>query len=319
MDAKTRSIRILPVAVILAGLLALQLVWLPKKSDEERRQYEDKINLSLRQAGHRLLKAEGNLTDALAPVRRISENEFQLRLDQSFNYDSLPVFLKSAFDQYEIAEDYLVSVKDCEENKLVLGYARQDFEQRGDVPCGGREQDAGCFNIAVVFTDLAPPGGGGWQYKLTTIGLLGTLAYLAFAVFSLLKNRGRRTEPPLSATPEAVAETMPPESGGDILHFGRSAFDFSNQMLQTGETRQELTFREAKLLDLFCRNVNQLLDRNYILQEVWEDEGVIVGRSLDVFVSRLRKILRVDDSVQIKNVHGIGYRFEVVENQSFKT
>ena len=60
-----------------------------------------------------------------------------------------------------------------------------------------------------------------------------------------------------------------------------------------------------------AQHPNEVLSRDTLIAKVWEDEGVIVGRSLDVFISRLRKLLKGDDSVQIKTVHGVGYRLEV--------
>jgi DNA-binding response OmpR family regulator len=65
------------------------------------------------------------------------------------------------------------------------------------------------------------------------------------------------------------------------------------------------------LLTLFAHNPNELLLRDRLLKEVWEDEGVITGRSLDMFVSKLRKKLHHDSAVNLVNVHGKGYRLEV--------
>lgn len=72
-----------------------------------------------------------------------------------------------------------------------------------------------------------------------------------------------------------------------------------------------LTSKEAQILDLFCRNKNRVLKREEILKHVWGDDDYFMGRSLDVFISRLRKYLKDDESVQIINYHGIGFRLEV--------
>jgi len=77
-----------------------------------------------------------------------------------------------------------------------------------------------------------------------------------------------------------------------------------------GGHRQTLTFRETKLLKLFASHCGQLLERDFIIQQVWADEGVLVGRSVDVFVSRLRKKISNDPSVGLSVVHGVGYRLE---------
>lgn len=71
-----------------------------------------------------------------------------------------------------------------------------------------------------------------------------------------------------------------------------------------------MTFRETKLLRLFASSPDQLLEREFILNQVWADEGVLVGRSIDVFVSRLRKKIAADPSIGIVAIHGVGYRLE---------
>jgi len=94
------------------------------------------------------------------------------------------------------------------------------------------------------------------------------------------------------------------------LEFANSRLDVAGQVLICGGVRQSLTFRETKLLRLFVTSPDRLLERDLILKQVWEDEGVLVGRSVDVFVSRLRKKLSADPSVGIVAVHGVGYRLE---------
>ena len=73
----------------------------------------------------------------------------------------------------------------------------------------------------------------------------------------------------------------------------------------------EMTNKEAKLLQLFSSNVNKVISRDTIQKAIWEDEGYFVGRSLDVFISRLRKILSVDPAITIVNIHGVGYKLEI--------
>jgi DNA-binding response OmpR family regulator len=110
--------------------------------------------------------------------------------------------------------------------------------------------------------------------------------------------------------PKNVIET----AFSDKIIFGNSSLNFSNQLLNAGNTEHKLTYREAKLLKLFVDNANQLLERDFIMKAIWEDEGITVGRSLDVFVSRLRKMLQADANVLIVTSHGVGYKLQVVDN-----
>lgn len=114
-----------------------------------------------------------------------------------------------------------------------------------------------------------------------------------------------------------LRRTKGQEMGGDstrIHQFSTFSFDTENQLLSVNTTQHQLTYREAKLLDLFCKNANQLLSREIIHQYVWGDEGLMVSRSLDVFVSRLRKFFKQEPKVKIASVHGVGYRLVVEES-----
>lgn len=112
----------------------------------------------------------------------------------------------------------------------------------------------------------------------------------------------------IEAILKRTLKDAPKADGGDVFYIGNSVFDYKNLLVTTNGLEEILTYREAKLLKLLCSNKNKLLDRDHILKSVWEDEGVFVSRSLDVFISRLRKRLKADPSVQITSVHGIGYK-----------
>jgi DNA-binding response OmpR family regulator len=90
-------------------------------------------------------------------------------------------------------------------------------------------------------------------------------------------------------------------------------FDASNMMLVSASGSQPLTPKESSLMRLLCRNKNQLLSREKALKEIWGDENYFVGRSMDVFIARLRKYLKDDPKVSITNVHGTGFRLDVAE------
>ena len=94
---------------------------------------------------------------------------------------------------------------------------------------------------------------------------------------------------------------------------GKYAFYQDRALLKQGEEQVELSDKEAKLLSIFATNQNQVIERDRLLKEVWEDEGVfVVGRSLDVFVSKLRKKLQGDEAIKITSIHGKGYKLEVI-------
>ncbi|MFV0522200.1 MAG: response regulator transcription factor [Mangrovibacterium sp.] len=96
---------------------------------------------------------------------------------------------------------------------------------------------------------------------------------------------------------------------------GKFHFSFSDLHLTLGEEQKTLTFKEAELLHFFCKNANKIMSRSDILSNVWGSDDYYLGRSLDVFISRLRKYLKPDESIKIINLHGVGFRFNAhVEN-----
>jgi len=94
---------------------------------------------------------------------------------------------------------------------------------------------------------------------------------------------------------------------------GKYAFDSGNYELRLGEERKKLTKKESELLKLLCEHTGQVLERELLANMIWGDDSYFVGRSMDVFITKLRKYLSGDPSISIVNVHGVGFRLEVLE------
>ncbi|MCC6463301.1 MAG: response regulator transcription factor [Saprospiraceae bacterium] len=283
------------VALLLTSLLLLQVVWQMAASTPAGRSAE-KINLALRRTVHQLLQEAGDRRTEIPPVEQPAPGVWQLRLPQPFDYDRLPALLQAALDAHGIREKYDVAVLRCTDLVLLLGYSSVDLEENQSIPCGGRDMDPGCYTLQVSFpawadTPARPPAPA-WLLLLATA--------LATGFYALGRVRASRS----------AAEPASPPAETEWLHFGQSRLDVANQLLLCGAVSHTLTYRESKLLQLFASRPNQLLERSFILEHVWADEGVLVGRSVDVFVSRLRKMLRDDPSLSLVAVHGVGYRLE---------
>jgi DNA-binding response OmpR family regulator len=95
---------------------------------------------------------------------------------------------------------------------------------------------------------------------------------------------------------------------GHLLRFGGSRLDYPNLLLWVGASSRTLTQKEADLLRMLAQYPNQVLTRDHLLKTIWEDNGYFVARSMDVFISRLRKYLRSDERLRIVNIHGVGYK-----------
>ncbi|NOX48017.1 MAG: response regulator transcription factor [Chlorobi bacterium] len=104
------------------------------------------------------------------------------------------------------------------------------------------------------------------------------------------------------------------EKTAAILEIGEFRFDPENLLLEHKNGEKRLTSRESELLVYFASNQNKVLKKEQIMKEVWDNSSYFNSRSLDVFVSRLRKYLRDDPNIRINNIHGIGFILTVVKN-----
>ncbi len=94
----------------------------------------------------------------------------------------------------------------------------------------------------------------------------------------------------------------------DIHKIGKFTFDTKKQLLIDEKKTVKLTTKESELLKLLCENMNSMLERNFALKKIWRDDNYFNARSMDVYITRLRKHLKTDELVQIMNVHGKGYK-----------
>ncbi|WP_436518032.1 response regulator transcription factor [Ekhidna sp. To15] len=98
------------------------------------------------------------------------------------------------------------------------------------------------------------------------------------------------------------------------IEFGNSYFDPKNLLYSYNEEQQSLTQMEANLMSLLISNKNELIKRETILETIWGENDYFKGRSLDVFVTRLRKYLKKDESLEIRNHHGVGFSLMISPN-----
>ena len=94
----------------------------------------------------------------------------------------------------------------------------------------------------------------------------------------------------------------------EMFKIGKLSFDAKKQILSDGVEDIKLTTKESELLKLLCENVNKVLERNLALKTIWTDDNYFNARSMDVYITKLRKHLKRDPSVEIINVHGKGYK-----------
>ena len=109
---------------------------------------------------------------------------------------------------------------------------------------------------------------------------------------------------------EAILRRVKGKKGKEVTMYkiGRFTFDTQKQVLAIDDKSTKLTTKESELLSLLCAHVNEILERNFALKTIWIDDNYFNARSMDVYITKLRKHLKDDPSIEIINIHGKGYK-----------
>jgi hypothetical protein len=247
----------------------------------------------LRQIGHELLLQSGDHTSRVLPVKKMTENEYQISFEHAFTFqpDSLINTTQRLLSKDPLTGDYIVNVLNCGKTAVVYGYAMSENKKQNIVACRGRKQPRACYLVNIKFK----PSGINTS---KTEYLLGGLSFLAFAGLVFFRSvKPRRNVPESEPT--------------GLFTLGAVVFDDKNRKLIINGNTTELTGTETRVLRIFALSPNQVIERSRLQKEIWEDEGVIVGRSLDMFISKLRKKLEFDPDIRIVVIRGKGYKLDI--------
>jgi len=113
---------------------------------------------------------------------------------------------------------------------------------------------------------------------------------------------------------KAILRRVSTNNGSDTnetYQIGEYIFDSQKQLLEHGKKQLKLTTKESELLKLLCNNKNNVLERNFALKTIWQEDSYFNARSMDVYITKLRKYLKDDTTIQILNIHGKGYKLIV--------
>ncbi|MBC6491531.1 winged helix-turn-helix domain-containing protein [Flavihumibacter stibioxidans] len=279
----------------------------------------------LRKIAHEVLRSAGDSISRIPSIQRISDTEFRIPFERRFTFepDSLVKTIHQVMHANALGDRYIVNVLEPSTGEVVFGYAMLGAGQDDIVPCLGREQQARNYTIVITLAKgKAFPTN--WMLWVTGSLVAAILFYLFWmnsrrpgagsGNIPLVSEEVGREEPgvvePDAAEP-GVSEAGVSGPDGKGVPIGLYRFMPEERMLYFEEEKTELTAKEARLLGIFIRQLNQVIDRKQLQKEVWEDEGIIVGRSLDMFISRIRKKLDRDPALKLINIHGKGYKLEL--------
>lgn len=257
-------------------------------SDNVKNYSQKHQEIVLREIGHLLLLHANDSTSSVLPIKKMAENTFQIEFQSQFTFipDTLISIVDRQLKATNLPNQYIVSVLNCGDKALIFGY--EVSPKTGNViPCIGRTQPKGCYIIQIEFLKKSE------SQNLSYLLLLLPFAFIAY-LFKLkfFKNKSHN-----------ITHIQQFTSIGKFKLFANL------NILKFENTTIELSEKEIKLLQLLFENINQTVERELLMKEIWEDQGVIVvSRSLDVLVSKLRKKLELDQNIKLINVHGKGYK-----------
>ncbi len=253
--------------------------------------------LALREVGDKLLRAQNDFNSLVLPVTEKAPNQFVLTLKTpvAIHPDSLVHFAQSSFKKAQLPNNYLLEVLACNTQKVVYSYAVQQTTGNNIVPCKGRTLPKNCYRIETMFTI---------PQKSNT----ATIVYYSLLVLGivLLASGWRKKK-----TLQPITNTSKSDNTTNYTVLGSFQFYPEQNKLVKQAEEIYLSKKECELLSIFIEKPNQIIKREELSKKVWEDQGVIVGRSLDTYISKLRKKLKADTNIKLTNVHGVGYKLEI--------
>jgi len=283
--------RMKPFTLIGSSIMILVIMMTAVAFISKKDEIPDKhLEVVLRDLGHRLLLSAKDSTSRVMPIKKINENRYQISFQNDFGFisDTLINLVQREFQENAPATDYIVNLRKCKQNETVFAFEINN--KKGDLtPCRGRKLEVGCYVIEI---DLLQKTGFNFLWLLL---LIIPLALAGFYV----KNRFRKKE-----EQESIADNT------DYIPLGSFRFYPDNNVLKTENSTITLSEKETKALKIFAENSNQIVERETLMKEIWEDKGIVViSRNVDVLVSKLRKKLSDDSSIKFINVPGRGYKF----------
>lgn len=272
----------------------------------------------MRMIGHELLTCAGDRTSRVLPIEKSGE-EYIISFASEFAFDpeDFITIIDRVMTASGIADHYLVETKQCASGDVVHSFIVGSNDNRDMLICKERWLPLDCYSVGITLLDHQPThmhndtsgiasnehdaaadtGVTNFSPERSSIGILSVVVLI---VAGLLGLAGIVFWKRKSSAPDP-----------DVIWIGASRFSKRNMSIYYNNEKIDLSHKETELLALLHTAVNTPVEREVILQKVWGDDGDYVGRTLDVFISKLRKKLEADETVRIVNIRGIGYKLVV--------
>lgn len=273
------------------AIFAVILLLTPDKKNES---FSELVKIALRDVGNNLLLANQDSTSLILPVHQVEKSKYQLSFEKELTIypDTLVKIVQQSFQKANLPSHYQIEVKQCKDFEVAYSFLKNANVEKDIIPCGGRNMPQKCYTIEVRFLEKTES----FSTKIIWIALLSLSMIAAFVFF-----------------PKNKTKEQPIPTHKNSLPLGKFKFYPEESKLVIEAAEISLSKKEVELLTLFVANPNKIIKREELSKRVWEDHGVFVGRSLDTYISKLRKKLNEDESIKLTNIHGIGYILEVKE------
>jgi DNA-binding winged helix-turn-helix (wHTH) protein len=272
-------------SIVIIVILIAAVAFINKKNEIPAKH----IEVVLRDVGHQLLRSAKDSSSRVLPVKKLNETTYQISFQNDFGFisDTLINLVQRTFQKNALAKEYVVNLRNCKQNETVFAF--EINSQTGDVtPCRGRTLEVGCYVIEIELLKKNK-----FNFFWLTL-LIIPLSLLGF----YMKDKFRKKE-----GNESISDN------NDYIQLGSFRFYADHNVLKIANDDIPLSEKETKALKIFAENINQIVEREKLMKEIWADEGVVViSRNVDVLVSKLRKKLSDDNSIKIINVPGRGYK-----------
>jgi len=265
----------------------LLLIAQPIEAQETGNDQHTKV--AMRLIGDRMLSNSGDKSSRVLPVVKEGDR-YRIVFESKLRFipNELVNTIREVVHKAELAQHYIVEVEQTESKEVVYSFEINNTTKTDLIPCANRRQPLAHYAIYFTSLDGSMSLQSDWVLYLSVIGLV-----MGGAVF-LRVNRPSRAKPTIA--------------NEDLVQIGDYQLDKRRMTLLYEQNSVELSSRETDLLYLFYTKKNEAIEREDLLKIVWGDEGNYIGRTLDVFVSKLRKRLSADKDIRIINVRGYGYK-----------
>lgn len=273
-------------SIIIVFLISALGYWFTKVFDANASQFDHSVSVAL--------FAAADTMSERATVEKRSSNLYYVTTNSSASSKEIDTLVQKELSARNLKLDYEIGIYNAEDDSLVYGnYVKSTtLGTSANMMC--EETDSVNKNFAVLF-----PSRKSYLFSQMDVWFFAAILLIFFSwLYFYLSNYYQKSVIGVSAR-------------GSQIKLSNSCLDFHNQSLVVDNETFRLTHKENQILKLLFENPNEVIDRETFLDTIWKKDGFFVARSMDVFISKVRKYLRSDQKIRIENLRSIGYRLHV--------